>query len=119
MKKVYICSPYRADTPAEQSENITNALIYCRAIADAGDMPLAPHLYFTCFLNDDDPAERGRGLNFAAQWIIECDEFVVFGDRVSSGMAHDIHAYLTHCRKSGAQPNIFYRLQEGINREDK
>lgn len=49
MIKVYICSPYRADTPEGIQANERKAKQYCKIACKAGYIPIAPHLYFTRF----------------------------------------------------------------------
>ena len=58
MIKVYICSPYRADTPEGIQANERKAKQYCKIACKAGYIPIAPHLYFTRFLKDSRPDER-------------------------------------------------------------
>lgn len=45
---VYICSPLAGDMVKNQE----NARTYCRFAVDAGCVPIAPHIYFTQFMND-------------------------------------------------------------------
>ena len=63
---------------------------YSRYAVDAGYIPIAPHLLFPQFLNDDDPEERRLGLFFGNAIMSKCSEVWVFGDRISSGMAAEI-----------------------------
>lgn len=63
MKKVYICSPYRPtgqNPEAERKRNVEKAQTACRLAIDAGYLPLAPHLYFTQMLNDDETNEDSK-----------------------------------------------------------
>ena len=57
---VYICSPFAGDT----EKNVEAAKRYSRYAVDAGYIPIAPHLLFPQFLNDDDPEECRLGLFF-------------------------------------------------------
>ena len=75
MKKVYICSPYRGDVET----NVQNARKYCRAAVELGCLPIAPHLLFPQFMNDDDPAERGVAIEMDFNLIGICDEIWAFG----------------------------------------
>lgn len=93
MKKVYICSPYRGDVET----NVQNARKYCRAAVELSCLPIAPHLLFPQFLDDDNPRERERGMIMAHELIFMCDELWVFGlDNPSEGMGKEI------CRAEGA-----------------
>lgn len=85
MKRVYVASPYRGDV----GTNILFARRVCREVVLAGDAPLAPHLLFTQFLDDDDPVQRELGLAAAMSWIEVADELLVAGD-VSDGMRLEI-----------------------------
>lgn len=55
-----------------------------------GVLPLAPHLYFTQFLKDEDAQERATGIRFGMQWLEAADEVWVFGETISEGMAVEI-----------------------------
>ena len=66
-KKIFICSPYQPtanDPPCRKAQleaNIQRAKTACRILATMGVLPLAPHLYFTQFLKDEDAQERATG----------------------------------------------------------
>ncbi len=83
---VYICSPYAGAV----SENVENARKYSRFAVDSGYIPIAPHLLFPQFLNDDDYKERQLGLFFGNALMSKCSEVWVFGDRISAGMDAEI-----------------------------
>ncbi len=85
MKKVYICSPYRGDIP----QNTENACRYCRYALLKGYLPVAPHLYFTRFLDDGIEAERRMGMFMGTELLKECAELWVFGIP-SEGMKEEI-----------------------------
>ena len=85
-KKIFICSPYRPtanDPPcrkAQMEANIQRAKTACRILATMGVLPLAPHLYFTQFLKDEDAQERATGIRFGKEWL----------ETISEGMAAEI-----------------------------
>lgn len=83
---VYICSPYAGDVET----NVQKARRYCRFAVDKGYIPIAPHLLFTQFLNDDSPKERQLGIFFGNAVMSKCSEVWVFGDRISDGMEAEI-----------------------------
>ena len=85
MRKVYICSPYRGDV----EKNVRNARSYCRMAVEEGAIPMAPHIYFTQFLDDADEAQRGIGIEAGIQLMLECDEVWVFGEP-TEGMKSEI-----------------------------
>lgn len=96
MKKIFVCSPYHpiaeseAEKKAELEENIYRAKMACRLISACGLMPLAPHLYFTTILDDDQKAERERGIQMGLEWLNEATEVWVFGNQVTKGMTLEI-----------------------------
>ena len=51
---VYVCSPYSGNV----EENVQNARRYCRFALENRTIPLAPHLLYPQFMDDNDPAER-------------------------------------------------------------
>ena len=85
MDKIYICSPYRGDV----AKNIENVKRYCSRVMYEG-MPIAPHLYFTQFLDDTFTTDRMRGMQFGLELLKECKEIRVFADEVSEGMIEEI-----------------------------
>lgn len=83
---VYVCSPFSGDVVG----NIEKARRYCRFAVDEGYIPIAPHLLFPQFLNDDKQVERELGLHFGNVLMSHCSEVWVFGDSISDGMAEEI-----------------------------
>jgi len=83
---VYVCSPFSGDA----AENIANARKYSRFAVEQGYIPIAPHLLFTQFLNDNDITERELGLHFGNVLMRHCSEVWVFGEIISAGMDAEI-----------------------------
>lgn len=83
---VYICSPYAGDT----AENVKNARRYSRFAFEQNTIPFAAHLLFPQFMNDENPIEREAAMHFNYVLLGKCDELWVFGNTISSGMAHEI-----------------------------
>ena len=83
---VYIASPYAGET----EDNISRAKGYCRFAVSKGVIPLAPHLLYPQFMDDDDEDQRILGLRFAIALLCRCDELWVFGEKVSAGMEKEI-----------------------------
>ena len=52
---VYICSPYSGNV----NHNIEMARKYCRFAVDKHYLPIAPHLLFTQFMNDESVPKCG------------------------------------------------------------
>ncbi|MDR0919873.1 MAG: DUF4406 domain-containing protein [Oscillospiraceae bacterium] len=94
MKKVYICSPYRAykteNYEMSCEDNVLFANMCCRNAVKEGYFPVAPHIYLTQFLDDDKENEREIGFDFDAELIKECEAMWVCGEYVSDGMNEDI-----------------------------
>ena len=92
-KKIFVCSPYRPLAETEESRkvelesNLHRAKTACRILTTLGFMPLAPHLYFTTFLEDEVKRERENGIRRGLQWLEEADTVWVFGETISEGMA--------------------------------
>ena len=87
---VFICSPYRGETPDEVQQNTRNAEWYCRLAYTLGYIPFAPHLYFTRFLADNCETERKDGMAMGKVIMLQCAELWVFGDKISDGMRSEI-----------------------------
>ena len=85
---VYICSPYSG----EVEYNLNRARGYCRLAIGKGYIPLAPHLLFPQFLDDDDRQQRELGLFFALVLLSKCEEIWAFGNRISEGMTREMEA---------------------------
>ena len=95
-KKIFVCSPYRPTSKTEEcrkdelAANISRAKNACRILATLGFLPLAPHLYSTQFLKDEDAQERSTGMKLGMRWLEDADELWVFGNTISEGMAAEI-----------------------------
>jgi dienelactone hydrolase len=84
---VYVCHPY-GDDPAGNAAAMRSI---CQTITDAGDIPIAPALYFPQWLDESDPDDRERGLEMACAMVRLCREVRVYGP-VTSGMRREIDA---------------------------
>lgn len=93
MRKVYICSPYRAKDGAQLDRNIDYAQALTKRALEAGLAPIAPHLYMTQCLNEDKPEERAAGMAAGLTLLKSCD-FVIVGVKygISEGMSAEIAA---------------------------
>lgn len=91
-RKVYVCSPYNAKTPEQIEANVTLAKSMCKAIVEAGNYPVAPHLYFPQFMNEKSEAEREFGIMAGLELMKGCDEVMacVVNDYISSGMEREL-----------------------------
>ena len=86
-KKIYVCSPLRGDIET----NIENARLYCAYIVrEFGYIPVAPHIYFTQFLDDNIDSEREFGIRAGLSLLPNCDELWYFGRNITEGMTEEI-----------------------------
>lgn len=83
---VFICSPYAGDTQT----NASKARQYCRFAVEKNCIPIAPHLFFTPFLDDSDEEERDLGLFFGKVLLSKCAEVWVFGPEITEEMSGEI-----------------------------
>ena len=103
---VYVCSPYAGDTV----RNILAAQKYCRFAVEQNTIPLASHLLYPQFLDDENPKERDLGLFFGNVLMDKCSEVWIFSDgEYSAGMraeydravrkGYKIRYFTTDCRE--------------------
>ena len=86
MQLTYVCAPLAVDIEG----NIKRAREYCRQIRDMGGTPVSAHLMFDGVYDDNDPAQRKAALVAGLQILEICDSVIVFGGRISEGMAAEI-----------------------------
>jgi hypothetical protein len=84
---VYICSPFAGENIVQ---NIENARKYCKYATENGCIPIAPHLYFPQFMNDNNPDERDLAFKMNGILMSKCDELWVFGRTYSLGMQKEM-----------------------------
>ena len=95
-KHVYICSPLRpvsTDPILRANELIDNLKLAkdaCTFAALRGCDPVAPHLFYPQFLDDNDPTERALGMELGLKALRSCDELWIITPRISSGMSAEI-----------------------------
>ena len=83
---VYICSPYSGNVAL----NVTNARIYCKYAVDNEYIPIAPHLLFPQFMNDEESTDRELAMFMNMVLLSKCEELWVFGNTISQGMGQEI-----------------------------
>lgn len=89
MTKIFICSAYRDDV----SLNTEKTKEYCRwAAKEEGVIPIAPHLFFPRFLDENKDSERSLGIDMGIELLKDCSELWYFGDYITEGMAAEISA---------------------------
>lgn len=85
-KLVYIASPYAGDV----QENIKGAQNACRYAMEQGVTPIAVHLMYPQFLDDNSPEEQETGLQMGLRVLKACDELWLCGDCISAGMQREL-----------------------------
>jgi len=91
--RIFVVSPYRAETQAGRVANIRLAWALCEAVVQAGFAPFAPHLFYTEFLDDAHPVERELGISCGLAWLGVASEVWVYAadvEHCSSGMRAEI-----------------------------
>lgn len=83
---IYVCSPFSGDIEG----NTERTRQFCRFALEHGQIPLAPHLMFPQFVNDEDPEERDLALFMDIVLQGKCQELWVLGDVISEGMSVEI-----------------------------
>lgn len=82
---VFICSPFKRDV----ENNVKVAMRICRVATEMGYLPIAPHLYFTQFLDEDN--DRWLGIDMGRDLLRKCSEVWVIGEKITEGMMEEIH----------------------------
>lgn len=80
---VYICSAYSGDV----ENNVQKARTYSRYAVDAGVIPIAPHLLFPQFMEEE--TERDLAIFMDIAILSKCKELWVFGTP-TAGMSIEI-----------------------------
>lgn len=90
--KIFICSPYSGDIKnnVEFAKKICRKVIAANQNAPHNNIPYAPHLYFTQFM-DDGVAEE-RGIMYGLDMLSSCDIVLAVckDGNISSGMRKEI-----------------------------
>jgi hypothetical protein len=109
-KNIFICSPLRGNI----KPNIKRTKEICKWVIYKGNIPFAPHIYFTQFLDDSKTKERNLGIRSGLEWLRLCDELWIFGDVISEGMKKEIKfaKKINIPIKKVIDSEIFYNTQE-------
>ncbi len=81
---VYVCSPFSGNP----RKNTEAARKYSRFAVEQGYIPIAPHLLFPQFM--DENTERDLAMFMDIALLTKCEELWVFGEYISKGMAAEI-----------------------------
>ena len=83
---VYICSPVSSDVKRNQNK----ACWYSRFVISKGYIPIAVHLMFSQFMDDNNKNDRGKAINIRLEILSRCDELWCFGKNISEGMLKEL-----------------------------
>ena len=99
MEKVFVCSPMKGDV----EKNLKLAKFASRVLIGTGYIPIAPHLYFPQFLDDNDQYERIKGIKMGVELMKECDRMWIIGTTITNGMEYEINE-----AKKAKMPALLY-----------
>lgn len=88
-KLIFVCSPYSGDV----KENTWIAAEVCKAIQrKTSYLPVAPHLYFPQFLNDNVQSERKAGIEYGLELMDKCVAVIAVNKdgEMSAGMKKEV-----------------------------
>lgn len=88
-KLIFVCSPYSGDV----KENTWVAAEVCKAIQrKTSYLPVAPHLYFPQFLNDNVQSERKAGIEYGLELMDKCVAVIAVNKdgEMSAGMKKEV-----------------------------
>lgn len=83
---IYVCSPYAGNV----EKNVSAAQKYCKYVVGRDCIPIALHLFFPQFLNDNNPDDRELAAMMSLTLLKKCSEIWVFGDNITPGMQREI-----------------------------
>jgi len=86
MRIAFICAPYSGDI--EKNTELHKRI--CKYAVKQGVIPFAPAIYFTQFLDENDPKQRALGIEMGLAFMPACDEIWVYGDKTTDGMLQEI-----------------------------
>lgn len=91
MERTYIISRYRG-SEREQKFNRNVARYFCKQLLDEGKIPVAPHIYYTQFLDDNFRDDRECGLKLGIMELRHSQSFllVIIDGVISEGMKREI-----------------------------
>jgi len=90
-RRVYLETPFRADTPEGMRRNREYLRDCMRHSIALGEAPFASHALYTQFLDEDVPAERDAGIACGLAWGDLAEVTVVYTDLgITEGMQRGI-----------------------------
>lgn len=86
MDIVFICSPYAGDI----EHNTKRAQRYCRFAYSVGKVPIAPHLLYPQFIDENIKEEREAGIKMGMEILKKSSEIWCFGNKLTDGMRAEL-----------------------------
>lgn len=111
MKRVFVCSPYRASATRTVAQNEDLARRLCASAMSQGYAPFAPHLLYPQFL-DEAPSTRALGIAAGKRFLHACDElwaFTRYG--ITEGMKLEIEEAQLHKIRLRLDPGDWVALR--------
>ena len=91
MLRVFICSPFRAETMNKRLANVELAWKLMDLALSEGHAPFAPHLLYPHALDDNEPESRAKGIAAGLEWLRVSDEvWLADGVEITDGMMQEI-----------------------------
>lgn len=108
--RVYVSSPLRAPDQETLALHFIWARAMCLKAWSQGYLPIAPHLYFPQFLDDDDPHTRAAGISLGLDLLLTASQVFALAVPVSDGMSRELET----ARRHGI-PVRFWSLEDVAN----
>ena len=121
IRRIYVCSPLSASTPAgimanmlvaRDKVNVLNGLY-----SSIGCKAWAPHAYLPAMLDDSNREERELALEFGLKLLEMSDAIYVFGEKVSFGMCGEIRSAARRRIPIFISDNLFDEVSAVIDKE--
>jgi hypothetical protein len=109
-KRVFVSSPYKADTDLQMRINQEKAANHCRFLSDLGFAPYASHLICTWWTDEFVEEERQSGIQVGSSFLSVCVANFAFlhRNRWTTGMINEREA----CFRLGIPVYVFKQAHE-------
>ncbi len=108
----FVATPLAAETPKELEDNLLFAKQVCHTLLRLGITPYAPHLFFTQFLRDDDPTERGQGIHGGLDVMTDARRVWFVLPPWRSALSKGMQAEWANAKKLGKPHALFTSLED-------
>lgn len=99
MRRIFVCSPLSSPDEEGVRKNIERAWSYCLFVVRKGDIPFAPHGFYTMFMDDRHSGDREQAVTMGIVELNLCDElwyFLAQDEAPSKGMKKEIEHATKH-----------------------